>query len=75
MLLTGAMRARIPTSKFALPGERKYPVEDPAHAANAKARATQQLNAGNITPAQHAEIFAKANRVLVGHALASRKGL
>lgn len=73
MLLTAPMRARIPTAKFALPAERAYPVEDPAHAANAKARATQQLNAGNLSPAQHAEIFARANRVLIGHALAQRR--
>jgi hypothetical protein len=72
MLLTGAMRARIPTSKFALPGERKYPIEDPSHARNAIARAAQQLNAGNLTQAQHDEIVSKAHRKLVGGAIAGR---
>ena len=63
-ILTTTMRAKIPTSKFALPGERKYPIEDAAHAANAKARATQQERVGNISRVQRAMIDAKANRVL-----------
>jgi hypothetical protein len=39
-------------------------VPDASHAANAKARATQQVNAGNLSPAAKAQIDAKANRVL-----------
>ena len=35
-----ATRNKIPTGKFALPKQRKYPIEDRAHAANAKARAS-----------------------------------
>jgi len=72
MLLTGPARARIPTAKFALPGERKYPIEDRSHAINAKARAAQQLAAGNLTPEQHDEIVRKANAKLVGGAMAGR---
>lgn len=61
--LTAAQRRRIPTSKFAGPN-RSYPVEDRGHAANAKARAKQQLNRGNLSQAQYRRIVAKANRVL-----------
>jgi len=62
--LTAATRKKIPTSKFALPGERKFPVQDKAHAANAKARATQMVAKGKLSPASKAKIDAKANRVL-----------
>ena len=62
--LTAARRNKIPTSKFGLPGERKYPMPDRSHAANAKARATQQENAGNLSPEEHARIVAMADRVL-----------
>lgn len=49
--------------KFALPGER-YPIGDKAHAGNAKARATQQLAKGNLSPADAATIRHKADVVL-----------
>lgn len=39
---------------------------DASHAANAKARATQQEAKGNITPAQKAQIDRKANAKLKG---------
>jgi hypothetical protein len=61
--LTTRARKKIPTSKFAGPN-RTYPIPDRAHAANAKARATQQMKAGNLTPAQNAKIQAAANKVL-----------
>jgi hypothetical protein len=50
-------------SKFALPGGR-YPIGDKPHAANAKARATQMLAAGKLSPADAATIRHKANVVL-----------
>jgi len=37
---------------------------DPAHAANAKARASQQVKKGNLSPASAAKIRKKANAVL-----------
>jgi hypothetical protein len=37
-----------------------------AHAINAKARATQQLDAGNLTAGEHAEIVSKADRMIYG---------
>lgn len=61
--LTAAQRRRIPNSQFAGPG-RSYPVEDASHAANAKARAKQQENRGNLSPSAYRRIVAKANRVL-----------
>lgn len=56
-------RNHLKSSQFAGPN-RTYPIPDKAHAANAKARATQQVKAGNMTPAQKAAIDAKANKVL-----------
>jgi hypothetical protein len=39
-------------------------VHDKAHAANAKARATQMVKAGKLAPSTAAKIKAKANKVL-----------
>ena len=63
-LLSTKRRNSLPDSEFGLPGSRKYPVYDRAHAANAKARATQQVKAGNLSPSSAAKIKAKANRIL-----------
>lgn len=62
--LDTAERKRIPKSEFGLPGSRKYPMPDKSHAANAKARATQQVKAGHLSSSAAAKIRAKANRVL-----------
>jgi hypothetical protein len=62
--LKARTRNKLPESKFGLPGERKYPMPDRSHAANAKARATQQVKAGNLSPASAARIRAKADRLL-----------
>jgi hypothetical protein len=51
---------------FGLPGSRKYPVNDKSHARDAKARASQQYNAGRLSAGQKAQIDAKANRKLHG---------
>jgi hypothetical protein len=61
--LTGKQRNKLPDSKFALPGH-KYPVEDAAHARNAKARAAQQVNDGNLSKADEKKVDAKADKVL-----------
>lgn len=63
-MLKAKARNALPKSSFGLPGERKYPMPDRAHAANAKARATQQVAAGNLSPSAKARIDAKANRIL-----------
>ena len=62
--LNAAARKRIPSSKFGLPGKRKYPMEDKRHAANAKSRATQQVKKGKLSEASAEKIRAKANRIL-----------
>jgi hypothetical protein len=62
--LSDIARKGLPASSFGLPAQRKYPMPDKAHAANAKARASQQANAGRISEGTKAKIFAKANRKL-----------
>jgi hypothetical protein len=57
-------RNSLSSSKFGLPGARKYPMPDKSHAANAKARASQMVNAGKLSPASKSKIDAKANRIL-----------
>ena len=57
-------RNALPASKFGEPGPRKYPVNDQAHAANAKARATQQVKKGNLSASEAAKIKVKADKVL-----------
>lgn len=47
-----------------MPKERKYPINDKSHAANAKARAQQQFDKGNISKSQLSKIDAKANKKL-----------
>lgn len=61
--LTFKARAALSPSQFAGP-DRSFPVPDASHAANAKARATQAVNAGRMSAASADKIKAKANRVL-----------
>jgi hypothetical protein len=61
--LTAKTRKSIPKAEFGLPGSRKYPVQDRAHAQNAKARAAQQVGK-SITSGQKAEIDRKADAKL-----------
>lgn len=70
-------------SNFALPGKKggknKYPVVNAqgkpsrSHAANAKARATQQYEKGNLSASQRATINRKANAVLKKTAKGKKK--
>lgn len=62
--LTTAKRKKLPKSKFALEKERKYPINDKSHAANAKARAQQQYNKGKLSKSKLNEIDREANAVL-----------
>lgn len=57
-------RKKIPKKEFGLPGEKKYPMEDKAHARNAKARASEMENKGKLSPSSKAKIDAKADKVL-----------
>ena len=62
--LTAKTRNGLRSSSFGLPAKRKYPMPDKSHAANAKARATQQVAKGNLSSGEAATIRAKANRIL-----------
>jgi hypothetical protein len=61
--LTTKQRKAMPAAKFAGP-DRSYPIPDKSHAANAKARATQQEKKGNLSAGEKSRIDAAANRVL-----------
>ena len=61
--LTTKGRKKLPDSEFAGP-DRSYPVNDKAHAKNAKARASEMEHKGKLSPAGKAKIYAKANKVL-----------
>ena len=62
--LTTKERKREPKSDFGLPKERKYPMPDKAHAGNAKARASQAVNAGRMSKGTEEKIDSKANKIL-----------
>lgn len=62
--LNAKARKALPKSEFGEPGARKYPMPDASHAANAKARASQQKAKGKLSPEAAAKINAKADRIL-----------
>jgi hypothetical protein len=57
-------RKKLPKSEFALPKERKFPVENKSHARNAKARASEMEHKGKISKSTEEKIDAKADRKL-----------
>src|SRR5580692_8522341 len=62
--LTAAKRNKLSSKTFGMPASRKYPMPDRAHAANAKARATQMVEKGKLSPSSAAKIRSKANKLL-----------
>ena len=62
--LNAKKRNALPKSEFALPESRKYPVDTKERAANAKARATQMVEKGKLSPASKEKIDVKANKIL-----------
>jgi len=62
--LTEKKRDSLKSSTYGLPEERKYPMPDKSHARNAKARASQQKEKGNLTASEKAKIDRKADRIL-----------
>lgn len=64
--LTTKARKALPKADFGEPGKRAYPMPDASHAANAKARATQAVEAGRMSKSAEKRIDAKANKVLKG---------
>jgi hypothetical protein len=61
--LTYKERSNLPDSAFALPG-RRFPINDPSHARDAKARASEALKKGWITKEEYDTINRKADKVL-----------
>lgn len=61
--LTAAKRKKLLKSDFA-GKDRSYPIEDKAHASNAKARATQMVKKGKLSESAKKKIDTKANKVL-----------
>jgi hypothetical protein len=62
--LTTNDRKKVPAKEFGEPGKRAYPMPDKAHAANAKARATQMVKKGKLSEPEKKKIDAKANKKL-----------
>lgn len=62
--LKAAKRRKLKKSQFGMPGSRRFPMPDKAHARNAKARATQMHRKGSISKTTRDRIHAKANRIL-----------
>lgn len=65
-LLTTKRRNKLKSTTFGLPGERKYPMPDKAHATNAKARAAQQVKKGNLSQSAKQKVDRKADKLLYG---------
>jgi hypothetical protein len=57
-------RDKLKSSQYGLPDERKYPMPDKSHARNAKARASQQEEKGNLSKADERKIDRKADKIL-----------
>jgi hypothetical protein len=57
-------RDKLPDKAFAEPDKRAYPIEDKAHARNARARASQAVKAGRMSKAEEERIDRKADAVL-----------
>lgn len=62
--LTNKERKGLSKSTFGLPKEKKYPMPDKSHAANAKARASQMEKKGKLSESAKEKIDAKANKIL-----------
>lgn len=62
--LSKKARDKLPAKDFAEPGKRAYPIEDAAHARNAKARAAQAAKAGRMSKSEEAKIDKKADAKL-----------
>ena len=57
-------RKHLSADQFAEPRKRAYPVEDKAHARNAKARASQAVKAGRMPKSEERTIDEKADKVI-----------
>ena len=72
--LTAKKREKLPAKDFGLPEKARtkdakkesgnYPMPDKVHARNAKSRAAQQQEAGNLTKKERERIERKADKIL-----------
>lgn len=62
--LTAKERHSLQKTQFGEPSTDGYPMEDREHAADAKARAKEELDAGKLNKSTYEHIVAKANAVL-----------
>jgi hypothetical protein len=62
--LNARQRDNLPAKEFAEPEKRAYPIENKAHARNAKARASQAVKGGRLSKAVERRIDKKADDVL-----------
>jgi hypothetical protein len=72
--LSPKKREKLPAKDFGLPERAKtpkakketgnYPMPDPKHAKNAKARAAQQQKAGNLSKSDAERVERKADRII-----------
>jgi hypothetical protein len=63
-ILKAKTRDKLPAKDFAEPDKRAYPIEDKAHARNAKARASQAVKAGRMSKAEETKIDRQADAKL-----------
>ena len=66
--LKKGQRRKLPSSSFAYPSTRKYPIHDKAHARNALSRAAQKKTSGT-----YAHVAAAVNRRYPGMAKGKKK--
>jgi hypothetical protein len=62
--LSEKQRDKLKPSAFGLPEQKKYPMPDESHARNAKARAAQQEEKGNLSAADKRKVDRKADQIL-----------
>lgn len=73
--MTALKRHELPNRAFGLPSKRSYPMPDPSHAKNAKARATQEYDRGGLTKREHNQIHKKADQVIASCKRGAANGL
>ena len=62
--LTADKRNKLPSTAFGIPENRSYPMPDPSHAKNAKARAKVALRKGTLSQRDFERVVRKADRVI-----------
>lgn len=62
--LSAARRKQLRSKVFGLPAQRRFPMPDDNHARSALSGASRAVHAGTISPAQKAQIDAKAHSKL-----------